>query len=1008
MKKTLPLLGIGVSTLAILNTEVSIAQGSFMERVGEQHASCTHQSFKKNGHQHNSRLEVTYLNKKRTPDYNRQNFLRSQLPWQNFLANHGSWWVQFNEDNGKPQRAMGKPIPTQGATYKERAENFIQQDLTGFQIPFSELEFTTESFTEKHVYVRFKQKHLGMEVLWSEMVVKMTHSGEVIMFGSNVYSNIDIDPIVNISISVAESKAKENIVLNNLNVSTHSDLFLLPTPDHFATKMKLVYEIRVTGEDDFGIPSKFYCLVDAHNGELLYRSDLVSHAVELDVSGDLHTVNAYTPVTSEMLANMNVTVNGNPYKTDANGHILTTETGPTTATFTLSGDWSTVFTNGSTPSFTANVNDGANIIDFTGSATTQELSAYFHVNSIHDHMKSWMPTFTGMDFSLPTNVDLTSGTCNAFYNGSSINFYADGGGCNTYANVADVVYHEYGHGINDNYYQDNSSFFMNGAMGEGYADFWAMSLTLNPVLGAGGDPVDQTAFIRRYDQDPKVYPVDITGEVHDDGEIICGAWWDTHLLMGGNINTIMPLWVDAYAGLQAATPNGNEGTAFTNVLIDVLQADDNDGDITNGTPNGAAIVDGFKMHGIYLISNATIDHTDLLAELENTGINISADLNLNFPYTQYLGGVKMAYSLNNSNTWDTLSMANTSGNTYTTTIPAQAKGTIVNYFIFADDFYGNIAVVDPIGSAVETYRNLTHKVLVGYYLQAEDDVADVNQDFGNWTVGLPSDNATTGEWEVTIPLGSYSDPADPTTIVQTNADHTANGDICFVTGNANTTSDGIGTNDVDGGVTTLLSPIIDLSTYTNPAFSYWRWYTNNPPSGANPNADWWQVQVSDDGGSTWVYVENNLNGQRAWRRNAFRVSDYVNVTSQFRMRFMASDSLRPGQNLDGGSLVEAALDDIQLWEEGVLSLNENKLISSAALFPNPASANTNLQLNAHTNTQAKIQVLDATGKLVYEQNVQLITGENTLNIPLNDLSAGIYNLSISIGDESHHLKLSVE
>ncbi len=1006
--KKLPLLGLGVIGLVGIAPLSSTAQDSFMERVSAQHKTCAQKNFKSHGHTHNSRLEVTYLDRKRTPDYNRQSYLRSQLPWQNFLSQNGQWWVQFNEDNGKPQRAMGKPIPTYGASFKERAENFIANQLSEFNIPIAELEYTGESLTEKHAYVRFKQKHAGMEVLWSEMVVKMLQTGEVIMFGSNVYNNITTDPITNISIAVAENKAKQDVVLNNLTVTTNPDLFLLPTPDNNSVKMKLVYEIRVMGEDDHGVPSKFYCLVDAHNGDLLYRTDLVSHAVELDVTGDLHLENSYTPVTSEMLANMDVIVNGNAYKTDANGHVLTTETGPTTATFTLSGDWSTVLTNGTTPSFTMSVNDGANAIDFTGNATTQELSAYYHVNQIHDHMKGWMPSFTGMDFSLPTNVDLTTGTCNAFYNGSSINFYADGGGCNTYANVADVVYHEYGHGINDNFYQDNGSFFQNGAMGEGYADFWALSLTLNPILGVGGDQVDQTAFIRRYDQDPKVYPDDIAGQVHNDGEIICGAWWDTHLLMGGNINNIMPLWVDAYAGLQAATANGNEGTAYTNVLIDVLQADDNDGDITNGTPNGNEIVEGFKMHGIYLISNATIDHTDLLAEQENTGIDITADLNLNFPYTQYLGGVKMAYSLNNSNTWDTLVMTNTSGNVYDATIPAQPQGTIVNYFIFADDFYGNIAVVDPIASAVPVYRNLTHQILVGYYLEGTDDVADASQDFGNWTVGLPTDNATTGEWEIAIPLGSYSDPADPSTIVQTNEDHTAVGDICFVTGNANTTSDGIGTNDVDAGVTTLESPIIDLTSYVNPAFSYWRWYTNNPPSGANPNADWWQVQVSDDGGATWVYVENNLNGQRAWRRNAFRVADYVNVTSQFQMRFMASDSLRPGQNLDGGSLVEAALDDIQLWEEGVLSIEDNSVFTAVELYPNPAHENVKLNVTSLVAENASVKVFNAEGKLVKELSIKLLIGENTLDFNVDDLSSGLYNLTVSIGDDIKHLKLSVE
>ena len=46
----------------------------------------------------------------------------------------------------------------------------------------------------------------------------------------------------------------------------------------------------------------------------------------------------------------------------------------------------------------------------------------------------------------------------------------------------------------------------------------------------------------------------------------------------------------------------------------------------------------------------------------------------------------------------------------------------------------------------------------------------------------------------------------------------------------------------------------------------------------------------------------------------FRVSDYVGLTSNVQLRFIASDSLRPGQNLDGGSLIEAAIDDLMLYE----------------------------------------------------------------------------------------------
>ena len=71
--------------------------------------------------------------------------------------------------------------------------------------------------------------------------------------------------------------------------------------------------------------------------------------------------------------------------------------------------------------------------------------------------------------------------------------------------------------------------------------------------------------------------------------------------------------------------------------------------------------------------------------------------------------------------------------------------------------------------------------------------------------------------------------------------------------------------------------------------------------------------ITDDG-INWVYVENTLSADISWRRNAFRVKDYVNLTSSVRLKFIASDSIRPGQNLDGGSLIEAAVDDLYLYE----------------------------------------------------------------------------------------------
>ena len=72
-----------------------------------------------------------------------------------------------------------------------------------------------------------------------------------------------------------------------------------------------------------------------------------------------------------------------------------------------------------------------------------------------------------------------------------------------------------------------------------------------------------------------------------------------------------------------------------------------------------------------------------------------------------------------------------------------------------------------------------------------------------------------------------------------------------------------------------------------------------------------------------LIVENNMTSDKSWRRFAFRVADYVSLTNQVRVKFIASDSTRLGQYLDGGSLIEAAVDDFSLYEEvATSSLND--------------------------------------------------------------------------------------
>ena len=939
------------------------------------------------------RLEVTFIkDAQRPPDHTWQSTLRARSAWRQFADANPTWTVEFNEANGLPHRAFGRPIPSTGATPADQAQAFLSAQLVGFGLPLDELQVKHVSSTNKHHYVHFNQRHQGVDVLFGHVVVKLDTQGRVVQFGLDAYPGIQTAMAPMLDAATAGSAATAGLF--QVTTVEQQGVRVLPVPVWHGVEHRLVHEIAVR-TSEVGHPGRWLCWVDDATGELLYRQNLIiNHAPDKDedvgadiqVNSTVHTSNQLNSSSVEAMPDVDITVGGQPFTVDGGGFLGSGVSGPTSFTMELSGTWSRVERNGVTASVTGTLQDGPNVVSFDNVATIQERSAYRYVSMVHNHAKDVLPTFTGMDFQLPTNVDVTGGTCNAFYDGSSINFYVEGGDCFSMANISEVVWHEYGHGINDNFYQDNGGFFQNGGMGEGYADFWAFSLSEDPIMAEGYNMLTPNEPIRRYDVDRKIYPVDLSGEVHADGEIIAGAWWDTYLLLGNDMALTEALFAEAYPGLQASVPNGQEGQAFRDVLLDVLQADDTDGDLTNGTPNGMAIVEGFALHGITLISGFDLLHTPLADQNENTGITITAQSTVTFPYTQYMDGVQLSYRIN-MGPWNTTVMTNTGGSNYSATIPSQPEGTVIAYFLGMLDLNQELSGVQPIGAA-EPDPNVPYYILVGYALEGTEDL-DNNSQVGNWIPGQPGDNNTTGTWEIAIPIASLSTVDNSE--IQPGDQHTPGGELCFVTGNSTNTASP-GDNDVDGGRTTLQSGPIDLSSYVNPTFTYFRWYTNSPSGGANPGADWWQVQITNDN-QTWVPVENTASSDRSWRRVAFRVQDYVTPNATVRIRMIASDSTRVGQYLDGGSLIEAAIDDIQLWENnGNIGIGETSTVSFTSVHPNPANDVLNVSIGLEGVKGLRWQVIDATGRLALDRFVGDRTGQVRDRLDVSALAEGAYVL----------------
>ena len=853
-------------------------------------------------HTHHDEYEIRYISSDMELNNQTQDYLRNQQAWQSFISLNPNWYTYFNEYNYKPHRAFGTPIDlNNGNSLDERLLNFIYSELSVFNIP-QDLVLERKTENEKYINYDFVQFYNNIEVIDSRLYAKLNLSNQLVAFGLDVFSNISIDINPSISTTQAIQSASQNISSAISSSSLEDALKILPIPVNGKYEFHLVYLVNISTQLTHG-PANYLCYVDAHNGNLLMRKNTVMYEapqlVNIHVDGELYTTHPFNPASIEDLINLRVQHGGINYYTDSTGKV--TILGNGNAIYSLEGLFTEVQTNGNVPSFTSPLSN-TSVSFHGGNSTIQERTAFYAVNMIHNHLKSIFPTFTGLDYAIGTHVDV-AGSCNAYYDGE-INFFAEGNGCNATAKIPDVVYHEYGHAINSQRY---GSGMQNGGLNEGFADLWALSLTQTPVLGFGWDAQDPTVFVRRYDQDRKVYPQDLSGEVHADGEIIAGAFWDTYLNLG-DMQQMLDLFKYTYDSAPDG-PNGTEGIIYTDILFEVLFADDNDANLTNGTPNDIAIIQAFALHGITLLSNAVIAHAPISTAPGNIDIPVNAYISATYSWA--LSSANCFYRVNDNTTWNSLTMT-ANGNNYTTTIPAQPNGSVVAYYISLTDNYGFESGITPQEANVMPIKdaNLPYFIMIGYELVDEEDF---DFSIGFWQTSDPSDNATTGMWDIGAPLGSYDNPSNLSGMVQTDAQHTPNGYACAFTENASSINDGIGANDVDDGHTTLFSPTYNLSSYTDPAFSYWRWYTNNPSSGANPGADWWQVLITDDG-VNWHYVENTKSADLSWRKCAFRIKDYVNLTSSVQLKFIASDSIRPGQYLDGGSLIEAAVDDLYLYE----------------------------------------------------------------------------------------------
>jgi hypothetical protein len=222
----------------------------------------------------------------------------------------------------------------------------------------------------------------------------------------------------------------------------------------------------------------------------------------------------------------------------------------------------------------------------------------------------------------------------------------------------------------------------------------------------------------------------------------------------------------------------------------------------------------------------------------------------------------------------------------------------VKFFATAESQDG-LAWNDPPNAPIGTYSAIVAQ-------DVEVVLGDGCETDTGWTVGFPGDSATAGVWTRVDPNGTLSQPED---------DHSPSGTRCWVTGQG-TPGGSVDEADVDGGVTTLVTPALPLQGLRDPKINYWRWFSNNRGTGT-PDDSLFVLVSNDD--VHWVTVErvgpSSPQAGGGWFFSEFRVADYVAPSNKVRVRFVASDTGTP-------SIVEAAVDDLQVIDTTCLGATD--------------------------------------------------------------------------------------
>lgn len=509
----------------------------------------------------------------------------------------------------------------------------------------------------------------GVPVRDSYLTAALSH-GNLILLGFRNWGEVRV--AAKPSVSAARAGKTLTEYLRPLQPDSYREkveLVILPTalgadPRRVAVGEGYRYRLAWVLSPAFaGELGRWEALIDAHSGELLSFDDTLRYASTRQVVGGVY------PVSNDGAAPDGVEQPGYPMPyadvfasnktlfTDAGGNYPMCVEGSITTT--LDGrhiridDFCGPPSEASTGSIDLGGGTGADCevpqpgISSPGN-THSSRTAFYELNRIAEQARAHLPGNLWLQRQLTAVVNIPDfGTpelnCNAFWDETTINFFTSGSAapgidCSNTGELAGVLDHEWGHGLDDNDVNPAIS-----SPGEGIADVYAALRLNDSCIGRGfyraqnmcgdSDPCLACDGVRDIDWAARQSntPHDIAwidqqcappllgeigpcgGGIHCEGAVYAEAIWD---LVHRDLQS-PPFDMDLNTALEVGTRltylgAGNVGSWYSCIdgsgtgdgcnadggYLGFLAIDDDNGDLADGTPHMQAIFAAFDRHGI--------------------------------------------------------------------------------------------------------------------------------------------------------------------------------------------------------------------------------------------------------------------------------------------------------------------------------------------------------------------------------------------------------------------------